>query len=310
MVQQQQQQRKQVVYFARHAEAAHNILEKQAVQEAIARGESLKEEQERARRSVLNDASLTDACLSPEGIQQAKRRSADLGLLNKMGGSKYAPPKLVLVSPLRRALMTATELFSSHQQEQEEEQEESENNIKPKFVALEALREKRTGFSADERLSVAELEQQFPHVDFSDLKRIGTERPEVPKGEDNAAVRARVKEFLEGVFAKVTEESVAVVTHKGWLRELRQVLKSKVNDGELEVNFDLEKWDQTLYNNSEVRVAEFGWEGETLKSIISKSMENALLSVIEESMKHLFRKTMAIFSTETPTPNESGVDQS
>jgi broad specificity phosphatase PhoE len=270
--------RKQTVYFVRHAEAAHNILEKKAVKDAIARGVHEKEEQEKARRSVLNDVALKDAPLSLEGTNQAKRGSSDLKLLNKLGGSKYCKPSLILVSPLRRALMTATELFS--QQEP-----------LPKFIALEALREKRTGFFADERSHVDDLEKQFPHVDFSDLR---IESPEIPKGEDNPAVRARGRTFLERDLAKITEESVALVTHKGWLRELRHTLRSFIDDGQLEVNFDIDAWDQTLYKNAEVRVAEFSWEKDVLRSIVSKSVENAMSSLIQEAVEHLIRRSMPL----------------
>jgi broad specificity phosphatase PhoE len=184
--------------------------------------------------------------------------------------------------------MTATELFSRQQEP------------KPKFVALEALREKRTGFAADERYDVEVLEQQFPHVDFSDLR---VERPEIPKGENNASVRARGRAFLKGPFAEVDASSVALVTHKGWLREFRQTLRSMVDSGQLEVNFDIEQWDQTLYKNAEVRVAEFCWEDKTLKSISSKSVENALSSMVEETVKHLIRKSLDMQSPKTIVHN-------
>jgi hypothetical protein len=63
---------------------------------------------------------------------------------HKVGESKYPTPKFVLFSPLRRALVTATKLFLK-------------NDSKPKFVAIEALREKGTSFAADERSSVDTL---------------------------------------------------------------------------------------------------------------------------------------------------------
>jgi broad specificity phosphatase PhoE len=269
--------RHQVVYLVRHAEAAHNIMEKQAIQEAIAKGIHGKEEHEEARRAVLNHESLRDAPLSQEGNLQVMRKSRSLTMLSTLGGSKYSSPTLVLVSPLRRALMTATKLFPQKQHV-------------PKFVALEILREKRTGFAADERSSVEILEKEFPHVDFSDLRR--NDRPAILAGEDNAAVRARGKAFLEGTFSQLEEESVALVTHKGWLRELRQTLRSNALAGDLEVNFDLDDWHQTLYKNAEVRVADFAWEGSKLKSIVSKSVDNAMSSVIESAFQQISQRGM------------------
>lgn len=276
-------ERKQVVYFVRHAEAEHNIKEREAVQAAKSRGVTDKEEQEKARRSVLNDEKLRDAPLSADGCSQVKRASSSLNLLNKTGLEKYPAPKIVLVSPLRRALMTATQLFLS---------ELKDASNPPVFIALEALREKRTGFAADERSSVETLEKEFPHVDFSDLHRRAAQGLVVPKGEDNPAVRKRGRAFLEGDFALRQEESVAIVTHKGWLREMRHTIKGYVDEGQTKVDFDLDQWHKTLYGNAEVRVAQFGWTVGKMTSIISKSVENALGSVVEDAVKHLVEKQL------------------
>jgi broad specificity phosphatase PhoE len=280
--------RNQTIYFCRHAEATHNIKEREAVQAAIAQGVCEKEEQEKARRAVLDDVALTDAPLSEQGVHESRLRSSSLNILNKIGTTKYPAPTLVLVSPLRRALMTATELYYKNP---------SDNTTPPpRFVAMEVIREKRTGFAADERSNVEDLERQFPHVDFSDLR---VQRPEIGKGEDNVAVRARARDFVEQRLAcqdiQNHHESIAIVTHKGWLRELRHALKSRVDAGDLEADFDLDQWDQTLYKNAEVRVAQFGWEDQDhdddddtntntstakLASIVSRSVENAMGSVI------------------------------
>jgi len=94
--------RTKVVYLVRHAEAEHNIKEREAVQEAIARGVSDKGEQEKARKAVLKDEKLTDARLSPDGTKQVRRATINLNILHKAGFSKYPAPSIVLVSPLRR----------------------------------------------------------------------------------------------------------------------------------------------------------------------------------------------------------------
>lgn len=53
--------------------------------------------------------------------------------------------------------MTATEMFVSL-------------DPPPKFVAVGALREKRTGLACDERSSVEELREEFSHVDSEDVE--------------------------------------------------------------------------------------------------------------------------------------------
>jgi broad specificity phosphatase PhoE len=307
-----QQRRTGVVYFIRHAEATHNIEEKRAIQQAIANGIHDKEEHEKARRAVLDDETLRDAPLSANGKSQVRQTGSHLSLLHKTGNWRYPPPKIVLVSPLRRALMTATELFGSIEQQQQQVEEDSSTTTtattitttqRPIFIAMEILREKRTGFAADERSSVDALEQEFPHVDFTDLKRLQkldkgasttpTKVVVVPIGEDNAAVRNRARAFLQGPLASLEEDAIAIVTHKGWLREMRKTIKGWVDHGTVHVDFDLDQWDQTLYGNAELRVAEFSWIGRSLTSIVSKSVENALGFIVTDAVKHLLEERLA-----------------
>mmetsp|Transcript_28455 Transcript_28455/g.59408 ORF Transcript_28455/g.59408 Transcript_28455/m.59408 type:complete len:280 (-) Transcript_28455:345-1184(-) len=259
-----------VIYVARHAEALHNIKEREAVAKAKSiYGEHETEELERARKAVLKDEALKDAPLSPPGVSDVREKSDLLHLLNDVGRSEYPCPQIVLVSPLRRALMTATELFQG-------------TVPPPKFVALEVLREKRTGFAADERSHVDILEQEFPHVDFSDLR---VPRPEILPGEDNAALQARTQQFLDGALLKIPQETLAFVTHKGWLRELRHSLTERVEAGKLKVDFDLENWDQTLYKNAEVRIAKCVWADDKMVSLLSRSVEQALGSYANPAKK-------------------------
>jgi Tfp pilus assembly protein PilE len=96
------------------------------------------------------------------------------------------------------------------------------------------------------------------------------------------------------------------------LRELRHALKCRVDDGELQADFDLDAWHQTLYKNAEVRVAQFRWESTStttsdpdtggasdhtnskntkLVSIVSRSVENAMGSVISDAVQHLIEKS-------------------
>uniref|UniRef100_A0A7S3P5N3 Uncharacterized protein n=1 Tax=Amphora coffeiformis TaxID=265554 RepID=A0A7S3P5N3_9STRA len=284
---------KKVIYFCRHAEAIHNVKERQAVEAARLAGET---DTERARRAVLQaDASLRDAPLSSDGTLQARTSGQALRSLfaastpspTKGGGglqrntstttspsssltqqqqrAPFKSPDVVLVSPLRRALMTATELFYDPHSTEEP----------PLFLAIEALREKRTGLACDERSYVAELQAEFPHVDFSDVAR---GLPVVPAGEDNAAVRARGAAFLKDRLAAVPGQYLAVVSHKGWLRELRQTLKAMSEAGSMRADFDVAEWDKTLFGNSEVRVAAFRWQDGELASVVSRSIDNAKLA--------------------------------
>lgn len=116
---------------------------------------------------------------------------------------------------------------------------------------------------------------EFPHVDFSDVER---GFPVVPEGEDNNAVRARAGEFIDTRLGSVPGKYIAVVSHKGWLREQRKILMRRMESGMIRANFDISEWDKTLYGNAEVRVAAFRWQDGELISVVSRSVDNAMLA--------------------------------
>eukprot|EP00282_Hemiselmis_andersenii_P006057 CAMPEP_0114172222 /NCGR_PEP_ID=MMETSP0043_2-20121206/35138_1 /TAXON_ID=464988 /ORGANISM="Hemiselmis andersenii, Strain CCMP644" /LENGTH=251 /DNA_ID=CAMNT_0001270039 /DNA_START=258 /DNA_END=1010 /DNA_ORIENTATION=+ len=102
------------VWIVRHAQGSHNVGEYEFDPELTAEG----------RRQVASQKSL----------------------------SSQLPVDLVLVSPLRRTLETASGLFGKH----------------PNMVAVEELRESVTE-SCNIRLPVSELKKAYPHVDFGGI---------------------------------------------------------------------------------------------------------------------------------------------
>ena len=224
-----------VVYLVRHAEARHNVEERRVIKKASDAGKT-KEEAELARKAALwADESLLDATLSQAGAEQVG--ASALGIKKMLSDTHYGPPELVLVSPLRRTLQTATGLFGAD----------------VRVSAVEALREKRTGMACDERLAVPELQGEYPHIDFSEVEA-STVR--ITHGEDNAAVRRRALAFLDDLPSLAAGCcTIAVVSHKGWLRELRAGLQAAaIAHGELRLDFDLDLESKpVLFGNAEVR---------------------------------------------------------
>jgi len=259
-----------VVYLVRHAEARHNVEEKRVVKQASLSG-ATKEQAELARKAALwADESLRDATLSQEGAEQVG--ASALGIKKMLSDTHYGPPELVLVSPLRRTLQTATGLFGAD----------------VRVSAIETLREKRTGMACDERHTVLELQSEFPHINFSEVE---ASTVTIEHGEDNAAVRRRALAFLDGLPSLAAGcSTIAIVSHKGWLRELRAGLQAAASaHGELRLDFDLDLESQpVLFGNAEVRVAEFSWrrqgqvvdglvhaDGLVLSAIVSRSLQGA-----------------------------------
>lgn len=263
-----QEYNKKIIYLVRHAEAEHNVRERQALEKAIARGITSKSQQDLARRAVLQRSpSLEDAPLSEEGTRQADATGRKVFKLLDGRKMRYRPPEVVLVSPLRRTLQTAIRCFCGNICP-------NESNIR--FVAIEAMREKRTGLACDERSPLWKLRQEFPYVDFSDLER--DDLPNIPKGESNEGVRKRVADFLDNDLPFVQGDFLAIVGHKAWLRELRLLLKSREveNPSRLHLKFDVAEWYMKLFGNAELRVARFEWKNAELFSITSCSLDNAI----------------------------------
>jgi len=205
------------LYLVRHGEAMHNIEEKRAKVRALsafaARGESAssaiaKAEAERARVKVLHDEAFRDAPLSGEGKVMALHTQEEFNMLLREG---FPAPSRILVSPLERTLQTAALVFPGH----------------PDTVVVEALRERRTGLPCDERKNAEEvaMRKTFDYMCFDKILDSDHENPwrrMITEGggpEDKKELRRRTNAFLQDV-AKEPCDVVAVVTHKGFLREL------------------------------------------------------------------------------------------
>ena len=227
-----------VLYAVRHGEALHNICERQAKEQAemeisrnkgslsrIGSGSALKEA---ARQAALADPSLHDAPLSDAGKAGAvKARTTLTGLF----AEGMAAPTLVLSSPLQRALQTTALIFPDHAD----------------VRGREELRERRTGLPCDERseVTVISTRRSFAKMRFSlvpkgaaspggrssattDAEATSPARspvtsPENSVKEEKSDVRTRAGSVLDLLrHTYHAHAAVALVTHKGWLREFER----------------------------------------------------------------------------------------
>lgn len=153
--------RHRTLYFIRHGEAKHNILEKAAIkkarEEAVAEGyaedsEEAKRRMELARQEILNNELLLDAPLSPAGMEEAEGARRDIERIIR---EKELPtPTEVLVSPLQRALQTANLVFPYHK------------NVKVR----EEVRERLTGKACDRKTSAFKMARRDTFRNFN-MKR-------------------------------------------------------------------------------------------------------------------------------------------
>ena len=250
-----------LVYLIRHGEASHNVLEKRAQKIAKERAEAeglspeqVHERMEESRMAVLTDESLRDACLSEMGRNDALNARTTLeGLLKEHG---WTMPAKVLVSPLTRTLQTADIIFQHHKsicvhEEIQERQtgqpcdsRQSSTKLSKDFRrfrmhAMESFQDDSMflsdGDESDEGSSSSISSQdEFPHEASRLSKSLGhnnlclnqvrstvhrTLSEPLQRIEEN---KAELRERTRKLLALLDEPSIAVVTHKGYLRELER----------------------------------------------------------------------------------------
>lgn len=248
-------QQNKIIYLVRHAEALHNVQEKCAQDECRQAG-GQDSEVEAARKRALEDEAFLDASLSPGGQKQVCSAAKDF--TNLLERTHYPLPEIVFVSPLQRTLETASLLFPGHRN----------------MIAMEFLREKRTGLPCDERKQAAEIEEEFPHINFSDIERADAEGSDAyvfREGlqEDNKAVRERGSALLDFLRFQ-SSEVIAVVTHKGLLRELSRGPLAKALDPQGGML-------PAVFGNAEVRVCEVAWGSSGNVSVKARSLADAMV---------------------------------
>lgn len=158
-----------ILYFIRHGEALHNILEKDAAAaaraDAISRGyapdsEYVKQAMEEARKAVLDSEGMEDPPLSEQGMEEARRAKRELeSLVDKCN---LPPPEEVWVSPLQRALKTASIIFPSL----------SDTSMHgPNIRVKEELEERHTGLACDTASPFKSIKRpSFQHFSLSGLR--------------------------------------------------------------------------------------------------------------------------------------------
>jgi len=229
------------VYFVRHGEAIHNVLEKQAQaqakESAMAEGYAPDSNEtlgriENARKEILNDTQLQDCPLTDLGKEEAE--SAKQTIAEICEKKNLPAPTQVLVSPLQRALQTAATVFPECHD----------------IHVREELRERQTGKACDTRMTSAITSRRntFSRFSFTRLKNLSGRKfdddeqsyrithslknendthSEIRKELDKQDVEEKhvLRERTHLLFKLLSEKddpAVAVVAHKGYLRELER----------------------------------------------------------------------------------------
>lgn len=194
---------RKIIHFVRHAEGEHNVAQ-------LVSGGNLRED--------LEDASLTDLgnrqcrALHDRIFQWSEPAAADeLGYPNGEYTSERHPyhparAQLLVVSPLNRALATATQSFEL---------------LKDKipWVALECIRETTGLHPCDRRKHIDEHKESFPHVRFDLISEPSDTLylQFITRREPMENVVTRGNEFIEWLKIR-PENNIVVVTHSSFLK--------------------------------------------------------------------------------------------
>mmetsp|Transcript_83752 Transcript_83752/g.200939 ORF Transcript_83752/g.200939 Transcript_83752/m.200939 type:complete len:295 (+) Transcript_83752:52-936(+) len=213
------------VFLVRHGEALHNVAEKSALQQALADNNKTNDEtlhreaMEIARKSALSDEGLKDAPLSAKGKEQAVATAATI-MKMLLDDADLKPPEAIFVSPLQRALQTAAVMFPNHS----------------RVHVRNLLRERCTGFPCDERSEGWDLagRKTFSYMSFDeDVEDVDCDLDDAevnapfrryktwPLIEEKPMLRKRTA-GLGKLLQDASAESVCLVTHKAFLRELER----------------------------------------------------------------------------------------
>eukprot|EP01036_Dinobryon_divergens_P037286 gene37286-48748_t len=183
------------IHFVRHAEGEHNVVG------------------EKDKRNYLLPA-FEDAILSSVGVIQSETLANKSTLINSIGNAQ-----LVVVSPLRRALQTASLSFPYLID-------------RIPWIALECVREVTGLHPCDKRRPVSVTSTDFPHVNFEHL--VSDEDPLYHlysnSREPEEKVVERCREFMRWLSLR-PEREILVVTHDAFLRTMfKKVVRT---EGEL-----------------------------------------------------------------------------
>lgn len=228
--------RRRTLYLIRHGEAAHNVLEKKAQEEAKLQAEALhlsSEEtaarMEEARKAVLNDKSLRDAPLTERGRQQARECGKRLQQLVDQKIT-HAPTE-AMVSPLTRTLETCQIIL---------------DNVPSQLKAhiREEIKERRTNFPPDTPRPKEHLYRYSRSNDrfvMNNVTKISEQdiNEEIMVRESKEKLRERASKLFD-LLLEMEHRHILVVSHKGYLRELERGL--------------LGLPDSPLFENAELRV--------------------------------------------------------
>jgi broad specificity phosphatase PhoE len=158
------------------------------------------------------DPKFSDTSLVKEGVQQARNlRNSWLNLKDI---------ELVIVSPLKRTLQTATEIFKDHS---------------VPIIALDYSREYPLGEHTCNKRSSKELYMKdFPHINFDDLQTNPDELWLSHRKETMDELNTRIDKLKQFILQR-PETKIALVNHSGFIGQMKDQEIKYLENGQEEL---------------------------------------------------------------------------
>ena len=193
-----------LIHFQRHGQGYHNLIG-EMYREMLGRAIDLDDPNPATNPFVRPE--LLDSPLTEKGRLECAERRSQAALLN---------PQLIVVSPLQRALQTATLSFASHCNKGDED----DCGMVPQkqWMAHEGVREQMGLLLCNKRRSVSDLQPEFPHVDFSAMPHNADDLSWDPNQRESPREETeRIYNFLTDFVMTRPEQEIAIVGHSAWL---------------------------------------------------------------------------------------------
>ena len=148
--------------------------------------------------STFYDPNYVDTSLIPEGFQQAIELRNNWKQLNSI--------ELVIVSPLKRTLQTAVELFKEHP---------------VPMISLECSREYPMGLQTCNKRSPREsLKSKYPHINFDDLQTNYDEMWFPHREETIDELNLRIEKLKQFIIDR-PETNIALIGHSSFIGQMK-----------------------------------------------------------------------------------------
>ena len=211
-----------VIHFQRHGQGYHNLLG-----DVIrSTGQTFDIDDPNPDINPFVKPEIQDSPLTYQGRLEAEQRYDQATKLS---------PQLIIVSPLVRALQTASISFAYHINN-DNDSDSSENKATIPFIAHEGCREQLGFLTCNKALPLSQTKAEYPNVDFTHVSHDETDplweqykTRELPLDEAN-----RAYDFLTSFVMSREEDEIAIVCHSAWLFSVCNVVIDCGGDESLE----------------------------------------------------------------------------